>query len=94
MRTEKEIRDELAKHQEWLDEWGGEGASEEGQEWGWLQALEWVLAGKEEPEIKPGIIRADDDKPEGIGHTLHFTTGQDPELLKDDYWNWVRKMGL
>lgn len=43
MKTEQQIRTELAGHNEWLDEWEGQGTAEEGVEFGWVQALEWVL---------------------------------------------------
>lgn len=43
MRTEEEIRARLKEHKEWLDEWEDSGASEVGQEYGALTALEWVL---------------------------------------------------
>lgn len=45
MRPEQEVRDRLASHRSWLDEWEGKGASEEGVETGWVEALEWVLGG-------------------------------------------------
>lgn len=43
MKTEEEIRTELTRHTDWLDEWEGKGAAEEGPEVGWVEALAWVL---------------------------------------------------
>ena len=45
MRTETEVREELARRAAWLDENEDSGAAEVGVETGWEQALEWVLGG-------------------------------------------------
>ena len=43
MRSEQEIRDLLAEKRVWMGEWEDSGASEVGVEWGWTEALAWVL---------------------------------------------------
>lgn len=43
MRDEQEIRAELDRATDWLDEWEGKGVAEEGIQTGWVEALEWVL---------------------------------------------------
>ena len=44
MRNEEEVRAELAKRREWLDENEDLGAAEVGVETGWVLALEWELS--------------------------------------------------
>jgi len=46
MRSEQEIRDNLVAHRNWMNENEGGGSSEEGVEWGWVEALSWVLGEK------------------------------------------------
>lgn len=43
MKTPEEIQAKLSESREWLDEYEGSGAAEEGVETGWEQALAWVL---------------------------------------------------
>jgi hypothetical protein len=46
MKTQAEIEAELARHCAWMDENEGRGSSEEGVEWGWVEALAWTLGVK------------------------------------------------
>lgn len=48
MRTEQEIRERLADTEDWLDQFEGEGAAEEGVQTGWAQALAWALGEEED----------------------------------------------
>jgi len=43
MKTQAEIEALLAEKRAWMDENEDSGASEVGTEWGWQQALAWVL---------------------------------------------------
>ena len=46
MRTEEEIREQLKLHYTWLKEYEGFGASEEGEQFGAVLSLNWVLGGE------------------------------------------------
>ncbi len=46
MKSEQEVRDLLKEKRAWMDENEGGGSSEEPVEWGWTEALAWVLGEK------------------------------------------------
>lgn len=43
MRSEQEIREHLTAKRAWMAEYEDSGVAEVGVEWGWTEALAWVL---------------------------------------------------